>query len=411
MEDKAMVNYEKIESMQAGFRQPDGLEGFRVTGIQFGVFRAKYRYPQPLGRPSALWSDKKSCNTETFSPDGLKVLLIGMRRLFGAAAVIVLLFLVLAAGCASSQPQAGYVTIRNVDISIPDGQPPSNVTRVTVVPYLDAVYADVGGVDLQVSAKEAGTDTVVEETVLSIGTLASGKTAKEEVTLVLENGRRYDIWVTVWQDGRMRESGSVNVFLPDRTTAGQRLAYSLLSVSAIDVMTPDIDADPITLDIVTGIANSGSASGNLAMEIRVVNLQTGITAIRESRPLGTVPGDSGVEKQVSVTVPNGYDYEIRIRLIEGGAAFATSTGRITLAPPPQVILADGAVLDATKSASPVSLPVPTATPAKPSSAQVGQFQVQSSGAPVPTQAPGFEAALAAAALLGAGVAVLAGRRR
>ncbi|WP_054847812.1 hypothetical protein [Methanoculleus chikugoensis] len=112
-------------------------------------------------------------------------------------------------------------------------------------PYLDAVYADVDGVDLQVVAKEAGTDIVVEETVRSIGTLVSGKTAKEEITLTLENGRGgYDIWVTIWQDGRMRESGSVNVFLPpDRTVATQRLAYSLLTVSAIDVMTPpDLDA-------------------------------------------------------------------------------------------------------------------------------------------------------------------------
>jgi len=64
---------------------------------------------------------------------------------------------------------------------------------------------------------QAGTDVVVGETVRSVGTLASGKNKKEEITLALENGRRYDIRVTVWQDGRMRESGSVNVFLPDRT--------------------------------------------------------------------------------------------------------------------------------------------------------------------------------------------------
>ena len=335
-----------------------------------------------------------------------------MRRLFGAAAVAMLLVLVLAAGCMSSQPPAGYVTIRSVDVSIPDGQPPSNITRVVAVPYLDAVYDDVDGVDLQVIAKEAGTDIVVEETVLSIGTLTSGKTTKKEITLTLENGRGYDIWVTIWQDGRMRESGSVNVFLPDRTVATQRLAYSLLTVSAIDVMTPDIDADPITLEIITGIANSGGSSGNLMMEIRAVNLQTGITAVRESRPLGTIPGDLGVEKRVSITVPNGYDYEIRIRLVEDGAAFATSTGRITLAPQPQVILADGSVLSPTRSTSPVALPFPTPapTPGKPSSAQVGQFRVQSSGAPTPTYSPGFEAALAAAGLLGAGIAVLARRR-
>jgi hypothetical protein len=333
-----------------------------------------------------------------------------MRRVFGAAVVIVLACLVIAAGCTSSQPQAGYVTVRSVDISIPDGQPPSNVTGVVVVPYLDAVYAEVDDVDLRVSVKEAGTDIVVTETVLPIGNLTPGKTAREEVTLTLENGRRYDIWVTVWQDGRMRESGSVNVFLPDRTVAGQRLAYSLLSVSAIDVMTPDLDADPITLDIVTEIANSGGASGNLAMEIRAVNLQTGITAIRESRPLGAVAGDS-TTKKVSLTVPNGYDYEIRIRLIEDGVAFATSTGRITLTPPPRVLLADGTVLDTAKSTSPIALSTPVPTPGVPSSVQVGQFRVQSSGAPMPTYSPGFEAALAAAGLLGAGIAVLARRRR
>lgn len=335
-----------------------------------------------------------------------------MRRLLGAAAVVVLLSLVLAAGCTSPRPPAGYVTIRSVDISIPDGQPPSNVTTVVVVPYLDAVYADVGSIDLQISAKEAGTDIVVAQKVLPIGNLTSGRTEKAEVTLALENGRRYDIWVTVWQGGRMRESGSVNVFLPDRTTAGRRLAYSLLTVTAIDVMTPEIDADPITLDIVTDITNGGSvSSGDLAMEVRAVNLQTGITAVRESRSLGTVAGGSAATKQVRVTVPNGYDYEIGIKLIEGGAAFATSTGRVTLAPPPQVILANGAVLDSGKGTSPVSLPVPTAAPTAPSSAQVGQFKVQSSGAPVPTQAPGFAAALAAVALLGAGAAVCAGRRR
>ena len=327
-----------------------------------------------------------------------------MRRVFGAAAVIVLACLVLAAGCTSSQPQAGYVTVRSVDISIPDGQPPSNVTGVVVVPYLDAVYAEVDDVDLQVSVKEAGTDIVVTEMVLPIGNLTPGKTAREEVTLTLENGRRYDIWVTVWQDGRMRESGSVNVFLPDRTVVAQRLAYSFLSVSGIDVMTPDLDADPIALDIITTIANGGSvASGNLAMEVRVVNLQTGITAVRESRPLGTV-GAGTAEKQVSVTVPNGYDYQISIRLVEGGAAFATSTGRITLAPPPQVVLADGTVLDTAKGTSPVVFPVPTTTPAPPSSAaQVGQFRVQSGGAPTPMQSPGFTVALAAAGLLGAGL--------
>ncbi|MCE5339128.1 MAG: hypothetical protein LLF90_10655 [Methanomicrobiaceae archaeon] len=338
-----------------------------------------------------------------------------MRRLFGAAAVVVLLSLVLAAGCTSPQPQVGYVTIRSMDISIPDGQPPSNVTTVVVIPYLDAVYADVGSIDLQVSAKEAGTDIVVAETVLPIGNLTPGKTIKEEVSLVLENSRRYDIWVKVWQGGRMRESGSVNVYLPDRTVIERRLAYSLLSVTALDVMTPDLAADPITLDIVTTITNGGRASsGDLAMDVRVVNLQTGITAVRESRPLGTITGERAAEKQVRVTVPNGYDYEISIRLVEGGAAFATSTGRITLAPPPQVVLAggqSGVVLDSARSKSPVSLPVPTSTPAGPSSAEVGQFKVQSSGAPTPTQAPGFSVALAVVGLLGAGAAMRARRRR
>lgn len=204
----------------------------------------------------------------------------------------------------------------------------------------------------------------------------------------------------------MRESGSVDVFLPDRTVAGRRLAYSLLSITALDVMTPDLEADPITLDIITGITNSDhTSSSDLTMDIRVVNLQTGLTAVRESRSLGTVAGDATAEKRVSIRVPNGYDYEISLRLAEGGAAFATSTGRVTLAPPPQV------VLDSGKAQSPVSLQVPTPAPTGEPSAQVGQFKVQSSGAPMPSPTPGFGAALAAAGILGAGFAALGRRRR
>jgi len=101
-----------------------------------------------------------------------------MRKLPGAAAVFVLLSLVLVAGCTSPQSQAGYVTIRGVDISIPDGQPPSNVTRVVVAPYLDAVYAAVEGIDLQVSAKEAGTDIVVTGKVVPVGQPDAGEDHK-----------------------------------------------------------------------------------------------------------------------------------------------------------------------------------------------------------------------------------------
>jgi len=83
----------------------------------------------------------------------------------------------------------------------------------------------------------------------------------------------------------------VDVFLPDRTVAGRRLAYSLLAITTLDVMTPNLEADPITLDIITGITNSGrTSSGDLTMDIRVVNLQTGLTAVRESRSLGRSPG-------------------------------------------------------------------------------------------------------------------------
>ena len=64
------------------------------------------------------------------------------------------------------------------------------------------------------------------------------------------------------------------------------------------------------------------------MEIRAVNLQTGITAVRESRPLGMV-GAGMAEKQVRVTVSNGYDYEIRPVLVANTAPSSTSRIRIS----------------------------------------------------------------------------------
>ncbi len=342
-----------------------------------------------------------------------------MKRVIGAVILMVLVGAVLAAGCTSPQSHPGYASVRSVDLAIPDGQPASNITEVVVSPYLDAVYAEVTDVELQVSAKDSGTDIVAVETTVPVGNLTPGKTEKESVSLRLENGRKYDIWVTVWQGGRMQEKGSVDVYLPDRTVAERNLAYSLLTITAVDVMTPDLDADPITLNIITGITNSGrSPSGDLEMEVRLVNLQTGITAVRESRPLGTVGANAAAEKQVSVTVPNGYDYTVEIRLTEGGAPFASSTGRVTLAPRPQVVVAggqSGVVLDSLLSHTdgPSSgLTVPTAAPTKsyPSTAQVGRFQIQSGGAPVPTTAPGFSAAAVVAGILAA-VFIMARRRR
>ncbi|WP_301662794.1 DUF7490 domain-containing protein [Methanoculleus frigidifontis] len=300
-----------------------------------------------------------------------------------------------------------------MDLAIPDGQPASNITEVVVSPYLDAVYAEVSDVALQISAKDYGTDIVAAETTVPVGNLTPGKTGKEPVSLRLENGRKYDVWVMVWQGGRMQEKGSVDVSLPDRTVPERKLAYSLLTITAVDVMTPDLDADPITLDIITGITNSGrSQSGDLAMEVRLVNLQTGITAVRESRPLGMVAANTATEKQVSVTVPNGYDYTVTVRLTEDGAPFASSTGRVTFAPQPQVVVAGGqsgvvpdSLLSHTDGLSfGLTVPTPALTAPCPSTAQIGQFRVQSGGAPVPTTAaPGFPAAAAigtlAAALL------------
>jgi PGF-CTERM protein len=341
-----------------------------------------------------------------------------MKPYMAIAVLVVLLGVVLAAGCTSPQSQPGYASVRSVDLAIPDGQPPSNVTEVVVSPYLDAMYAALNNVELQVSVKDYGTDIVVAEKTVPIGNLTPGKTEKESVSLLLENGRKYDVWVTVWQGGRMQEKGSVDVYLPDRTITERRLAYSQLTITAIDVMTPDLEADPITLDIITDITNSGqSPSGVLTMEIKLINLQTGITAIRESRPLGTITASTTAEKKVSVMVPNGYDYTVSIRLIEDGTPFASSAGRITLAPPPQVVIAggqSGVVLDSAlsnKGGSSFGLPTPTPVPtgSYPSSAQVGQFRVQSSGAPVPSPVPGFEAVLAVAGMLGAAF-VLARRR-
>jgi hypothetical protein len=112
------------------------------------------------------------------------------------------------------------VTIRGVEISIPDGQPAWNVTRVTVVPYLDAVYADVDEIDLQVSAKEAGTDIVVAEKVIPVGNLTSGRTEKGEVSLALENG---SVTTSGWRCGRMGVCGRKGRWTSSSRT-GRRLS-------------------------------------------------------------------------------------------------------------------------------------------------------------------------------------------
>ncbi|WP_243669600.1 hypothetical protein [Methanoculleus chikugoensis] len=153
------------------------------------------------------------------------------------------------------------------------------------------------------------------------------------------------------------------------------------------------------------------------MEIRAVNLQTGdhgrprVPAARDGPPRGFCDEEGehhGAE---------------RLRLRDPHPA---RRGRRGLrdqhrpdhpgTPPPQVILADGAVLDSTRSTSPVALPVsdPPGPPDPPGKAvlRAGRaVQGAEQRCADATYAPGFEAALAAAGLFGAGIAVLARRRR
>jgi len=338
-------------------------------------------------------------------------------KALGIVVFILILASTMVGGCVSNQQHAGYAVIRNVDLFIPEGQPPSSLTEIQVISYIDAKYLEMENTELRISAKNAGTDVVVEEIIVDIGNLEPDKTHKETATMILENGKDYDIWVTVWQEGRIQVQGSVNVYLPDRTNPSKKMGGSLIAVNSLDIMTQNIRNDPIALDIILNIANNGDVrSGDIEMKVNIYNLQTGITAVRESKGIGTVEGNTDVERSISVTVPNEYDYEIEVRLYEEGTLFTTGEGRVTLAPPPQYILGDGRVVPVS-SEDKTTYPVPMATPTPVSvsydrgDAQVGQFHIVSGGYPTPspTATPGFTALLTFIGLLAA-VCVIAYRR-
>lgn len=323
--------------------------------------------------------------------------------------LIVLLCLACTAGCTSpSQSQAGgYVTIADMDIVVPQGQPPSNITAIEVVPYIDALYKDMESVEVQVSAKYAGTDIVVTEKRIPGLSLEAGKTHREKIPMDLENGHNYDIWVSVWQDGKRQVTGSVAVFLPDRTAHAKTIARSLLAVTSLDVMTPDLEADPITLDISLGLENIGlSPSGRVMAKMKAYNLQKGITAARVSTDLGTLAGDTSTERSVRLTVPNGYDYEIGIEVFENDALITSGTGRVTLATPQPPSTAG----ETEKVTEPLTLTVTAAPTPAAGEVQVGQFRIVEGGYPGPTQ-PGFATVLALLALGAAAYGVRRGRQR
>jgi PGF-CTERM protein len=334
--------------------------------------------------------------------------MIEMKRYKTGIFIIILLCLACTAGC-TAPPQSqtrGYVTIADMDIVIPQGQPPSNTTAIEVIPYIEALYGDLEKVDVLVSAKYAGTDVVVTERRVSDLSLEEGKTHREVIPMKLENGHNYDIWASVWQDGRRQVTGSVAVALPDRTAHAKTIARSLLAVTAIDVMTPDLEADPITLDIFLGLENIGlSPSGQVAAKVKAYNLQKGITAARESATLGTIAGNASTERSIRLTVPNGYDYEIGIEVFENSALITGGTGRVTLAPPQ----GDSKSGETGKATKPPTLTVTAAPTPIPGEVQVGQFRVVEGGRVGPTQ-PGFAAVLALLALGAAAYVVRRGRR-
>lgn len=181
---------------------------------------------------------------------------------------------------------------------------------------------------------------------------------------------------------------------PDRTILPKKLALSLAS---IDVMSPDIVKDPITLNLILGINNAGAQSGNITVKIKMLNLQSSITALRETKEIGVIPEKSTKEISMSFVVPNKYDYDLEVQLYEAGAMISYGKGRITLAPPPQYIVSDGKIISIPekKAAPPMPMVTPTPiaipTPFYEKEAKIGQFQIRSGGQSSLTPAPGFAA--------------------
>ncbi len=293
------------------------------------------------------------------------------------------------------KPSASF-SIREVDVK--PVEVTSNLIELNVTAYIYHIEGEAKNATMLIRAINSNTGLHEAEVSTPIPESDRDKTVTASAKLKVDRDGSYDFRILLYDNGSIRESGSVSVKGLNALTPQAKLTG--VTVNNIDFIATGASGGRATIRSDIYLENKWAApSENMNMIVKARQAESNLLADKRSSETGVIAGEATAVKSVQLDVPDGYNYMMVVELWKGDVLVNTWEKALMLAP--------------TKT-------VPKESQEKKMNIEVSKF-VREGGAPpavmeqgAPTYAPipkktepGFEAIAAAAAL----IIVIALRRR
>jgi hypothetical protein len=286
-----------------------------------------------------------------------------------------------------------YFSIREVDVK--PVEVTSSLIEVNITAYIYHSEGEAKNATMLIRAINSNTGLHETEVSTQIPESDWDKTVTASAKLKVERNGNYDFKILLYDNGSIRDSGSVGIKgLSALTPAAKR---SGVVVNNIDFIVTGASAGRTSIRSDVYLENRDpSPSENMNMIVKARQAESNLLADKKASETGVIAGEATAVKSVQLDMPDGYNYMMVVEIWKGDVLVNTWEKALMLAP--------------TKT-------VPKESVEKKMNIEVSKFMREggvppSSAAAMATEyatmkEPGFEAIVAIAAL----IMVIALRRR
>jgi len=223
------------------------------------------------------------------------------------------------------------LNIREVDVK------PVEVTSARIDVNVTAYINHAGGKTKNASMliRAISSDTRLLQTQVSAPISETGSDLEKTVTvstdLKLERNGGYDLNILLFDNGSIRDSGSVSIrgldaLIPESKRSG-------VVLNNIDFTVSGVSAGKVSIKSDIYLENRGpDASENLKMTVKAREAASNLLADKTGTETGVIVSEATAVKSVSLVVPDGYNYMIVVELWRGDTLINSWEKPVLLAP-------------------------------------------------------------------------------
>ncbi len=224
-----------------------------------------------------------------------------------------------------------YLSIRDVDVS------PVEVTsaqaEVNVTAYINHYGGKTMNATMLIRAISSDTGLLAAQASAPIIADESGneKTLQVSQKLMVERNGGYDLKILLFDNGSIRDSGSVgirglNAIVPFSKKSG-------IVLNNIDFSVGSVSAGKVSIKSDIYLENKGpEASENLKMIVKAREASSNLIADETNAETGVIASESTAIKSVQLMVPDEYNYMVVVELWKGNVQINTWEKPVLLAP-------------------------------------------------------------------------------